>query len=278
MRLAISNIAWDAAEDEAVAALLKRFSIDAIDVAPSKYFPSLADATDDDIAQVKAWWAGRGVEITGMQALLFGTTGFNVFGNADCQAALLEHLTAVCRIGAGLGATRLVFGSPKNRNRAGLDDESALSVAVKFFRQLGDIAQIHGVTICLEPNPTCYGANFMTTSEETAEVVTAVAHPSVRMQLDTGAIVINKEDSFSVLRNFAPLIGHIHASEPQLLPIGDGAADHQGLATAISKYLPAHVVTIEMVATANESHLVSIERALKVATKIYGAPYTEESL
>ena len=83
MRLAISNIAWDICEDEAVAALLQQFSVDAIDIAPGKYFPELTKATGEDIAQVKAWWAERGVEITGMQALLFGTKGLNIFARFE---------------------------------------------------------------------------------------------------------------------------------------------------------------------------------------------------
>jgi hypothetical protein len=113
MRLAISNIAWDVSEDLAVAKHLNKFDIDAIDIAPGKYFPDPTDAKDADIESVRRWWAEHGIEITGMQALLFGTTGLNVFGDSQSQAAMLTHLTAVCRIGAGLGATRLVFGSPK---------------------------------------------------------------------------------------------------------------------------------------------------------------------
>ena len=269
MRLAISNIAWDTCEDEAVATLLQRFAIDAIDIAPGKYFPEPASAADADIAQVKSWWAERGIEITGMQALLFGTTGLNVFGTTASQAAMLKHLAAVCRIGAGLGATRLVFGSPKNRDRSGLSDQEALEVAIPFFRHLGDIAQASGVTICLEPNPTCYGANFMTTSAETAQVVKCVAHPAIQMQLDTGALTINGEGPLEVLHDCAALIGHVHASEPDLLPLGDGGTEHGQMAVALSQYLPTHVVTIEMVATKDESHLVSIERALQVATQHY---------
>lgn len=269
MRLAISNIAWDTAEDEAVAKLLQRFAVDAIDVAPGKYFPEPAKATDEDIARVKGWWAERGIEITGMQALLFGTTGLNVFGSAESQAALLTHLAAVCRIGAGLGATRVVFGSPKNRDRSGLDDQEALGMAIPFFRQLGDIAQASGVTVCLEPNPTCYGSNFMTTSAETALVVKHIAHPAIRMQLDTGALTINGEDPLRVLNECADLIGHVHASEPDLLPLGDGGTDHGQMAAALAQYLPAHVVTIEMVATKDEVHAASIERALRVTTQHY---------
>ncbi len=123
VRLSVSNIAWDIDEDEQVSLLLARAGIDAIDIAPGKYFPDPAKAGDADIAGVRRWWSDKGIEITGMQALLFGTTGLNVFGSRDVQRNLLDHLAAVSHIGAGLGATRLVFGSPKNRDRSGLDDQ-----------------------------------------------------------------------------------------------------------------------------------------------------------
>ena len=244
MRLAISNIAWDVSEDEAVASLLRKFNVDAIDIAPGKYFPDPVQATQGDIQKVKQWWAERGIEITGMQALLFGTVGLNVFGPEAVQEALLEHLAAVCRIGAGLGATRLVFGSPKNRDRTGLDDTQTLAEAVKFFSRLGDIAQRYGVIICLEPNPTCYGANFMTTSEETAYVVRSVDHPAVRMQLDTGALTLNGESIEAVLSGCADLIGHVHASEPNLVPLGDLGTDHISLHAGMKQFIPGHVVSI----------------------------------
>lgn len=269
MRLALSNIAWDVAEDDVIATLLQRFAVDAIDVAPGKYFPEPAKATDADIARVKNWWAERDIEITGMQALLFGTSGLNVFGSQESQSDLLQHLAAVCRIGAGLGATRLVFGSPKNRDRNGLNDQEALDVAVPFFRQLGDIALARGVMICLEPNPTCYGANFMTTSAETLKTVKTISHPAIRMQLDTGAMVINGENARVILQDCATLIGHVHASEPDLLPMGEGGTDHGQMEVLLRQYLPDHVVSIEMLATKHEPHAVSIERALTVAVQHY---------
>ncbi len=272
MRLAISNIAWDVAEDGAIAALLHRLNIDAIDVAPGKYFPEPTKATIEDIEKVKHWWASRGIEITGMQSLLFGTTGLNMFGSAETQEIMLRHMNAVCRIGGCLGATRLVFGSPKNRDRSGLSDQKAMEVALPFFRRLGDIAQSHGVLICLEPNPTCYGANFMTTSAETAQVVADIGHRAIKMQLDTGALAINGEDVLSLLASIAPLIGHIHASEPNLIPLGDAGTDHKTIYDALQKYLPNHIVSIEMVATQNEPHLISIERALIAAVENYRQP------
>lgn len=269
MRLAVSGIAWDISEDEAVAKLLNRYGVDAIDIVPGKYFPDPANASSAEVASLRRWWAQQGIEITGMQALLFGTTGLNVFGSSEVQDAMLQRLSAVCRIGGGLGATRLVFGSPKNRDRNGLSDEQVIEIAVPFFRRLGDIAQSHGVMICLEPNPACYGANFMTNCSDTAAIVRQVAHPEIRMQLDTGALTINGEDPATVLQTDARLIGHVHASEPELVPLGDGATDHAQVAASLRQHLPRHIVSIEMLATKNESHLVSIERALNVAILHY---------
>lgn len=269
MRLSISNIAWDPAEDEAIAALLQERGVDAIDIAPGKYFPVPAAAQDADIARVRQWWRARGIDIVGMQSLLFGTTGLNLFDAAPVQDAMLAHLGAVCRIGAGLGATRVVFGSPKNRDRGSLDEEAAIAAALPFFARLGDIAADCGVTVCLEPNPVCYGANFMTTTPATAEVVRRLGHPAIRMQLDTGALAINGEDAAAELGRCASLVGHIHASEPNLVPLGDGATDHAAAAAAIARQLPGHIVTIEMVATSAEPHAQSVARALDVALQHY---------
>lgn len=269
MRLAISNIAWDVAEDVAVAGLLNQFGIDAIDVAPGKYFADPAQAKDADILATRRWWAERGIEITGMQALLFGTSGLNVFAVPDSQRAMLDHLRAVCRVGAGLGARRLVFGSPRNRDRTGLSDAQALEQALEFFWRLGEIAGEQGVCICLEPCPVRYGANFMTDSAETAQVVETLDHAAIRMQFDTGALRLNGESPEAVLQRSAAWIAHVHASEPDLLPLGDGGVDHRHIHGLLQQHLAQHLVSVEMLATREEPHLRSIERALSCAVACY---------
>ncbi|WP_321936395.1 sugar phosphate isomerase/epimerase family protein [Paraburkholderia sp. J8-2] len=269
MRIAISNIAWEIADDQQVADILSQYGVDAIDVAPGKYFPFPKTAGSDDIARVRAYWAERDISIIGMQSLLFGTTGLNVFGTAESQQAMLDHLRAVCRVGAGLGATRLVFGSPRNRDRAGFGDEAAHEIAVVFFRRLGDIAAEQGVIICLEPNPLCYGANFMTNSCDTATVVSAVAHPAIRMQLDTGALTINGETPREVITKYAHLIGHVHASEPNLVTLGEGGTNHRAVAEVLAALIPEQVVSIEMLAPKIGSPIDAIRRAVSEAIRNY---------
>lgn len=269
MRLAISNIAWDPAEDLAVARLLEEFKVDAIDVAPGKYFPNPINVSNIEVANVKRWWLDHGIEIIGMQALLFGTVGLNVFGSTESRKNLLNHLSAICRIGSNLGATRLVFGSPKNRDRSSMDDAQTLDLAISFFQDLGEIAHDNGVIVCLEPNPTRYGANFMTNSTETSEIVRAVSHCAIQMQFDTGAITLNKESPQVVLENNFRLIGHVHVSEPDLVPLGDGETDHRLMYQMMMKYIPEKIVTIEMLATTSELHLQSIRRSLLCALNAY---------
>jgi sugar phosphate isomerase/epimerase len=183
---------------------------------------------------------------------------------------MLAHLGHVCRVGGGLGATRLVFGSPRNRDRSGLSDEAALAAAAKFFHALGEVAAGHGVIVCLEPNPPAYNSNFMRTADETAQVVRATAHPAIRMQFDTGALTLNGEDARAVLAAHGDIIGHIHASEPNLVALGTGGTDHVAMAAALRAALPGHVVCVEMVAAGDGANLRRVDEALALAVACYG--------
>ena len=112
----------------------------------------------------------------------------------------------------------------------------------------------------------------MTNCADTAQVVQQTAHPAIRMQFDTGALTINGEDPTTVLQTGAALIGHVHASEPKLLPLGDcggSGTDHARMGKALTIHLQQHLVTIEMLATQDEPHLVGIERALQIAIRHY---------
>jgi sugar phosphate isomerase/epimerase len=270
MRLSISNIAWAPEDDRSIAALLRDHRVDAVDLAPGKYFDDVLGATTAEVAHVRNTWENQGMEIVGMQALLFGTRDLNVFGSESVRARMLDYLQAVCRVGGGLGARHLVFGSPRQRDRSGLDDEAADAVAVEFFRRLGDLASGNGVAITLEPNPEAYGANFMTTSVETARVVRLVDHEAIRMQLDIGACAMNGEDVTDVVASAGDLVGHVHLSEPHLVPLGDGTSDHDHAAAALRDMLADRVACIEMLMTTDEPAQESVGRALDFALATYG--------
>ena len=271
MRISISNIAWETTDDEQVCEILQRHGIDAIDIAPGKYFSDFTATTSEQIAKVRDWWSERGIEIIGMQSLLYGTQGLNIFAGPEVQQLMLDHLKEVCRIGDGLNARRLVFGSPRNRNRAGLSDQEAFEQGISFFQRLAKVAKRHEVTICLEPNPKCYGSNFMTSTYETVEVVKAISHQAIKMQFDTGAIFINSESPSIICRKFQNYIGHIHASEPQLVPLGTLTTNHKESATALKEFLPNSTVTIEMLTNTTKDPITRVEKSIKYVIGCYGS-------
>ena len=269
MRLSFSNIAWAQDEEAETADLLAQAGVRLVDIAPGKYFADPAAATAADAQRVRLWWADRGFAIAGMQALLFGVSGLNLFTD---DGAMLARLSRLCRLGADLGVGVLTFGSPKQRDRTGLDDVSTERIAVDFFRRLGDAAERAGVLLCLEPNPAMYGCNFMVRTDEAAAIVRAVDHPAIRLQLDIGAIAANGEDATRAIEDHCALIGHVHASEPGLIVLGDGGAPHVEAGTALRVLRPQSIVTVEMAATPTEPHPRAVARALEVAKAAYGEP------
>lgn len=268
MRISISNIAWEKDEEPEIAELLGRLGVAAVDVAPGKYFPDVAAASDSDIRKVRDWWEERGISIYGMQSLLFGTKGLNVFGEVDSQERLLQHLRHVCRVAEGLGAKRLVFGSPKNRDRSGLSDKEAEDIALRFFSRLGDIARCHGVVITLEPNPVCYGTNWITTTKEAYAFVKELGNPGIAMQLDTGTVITNSEDR-DTIASVKDAAGHVHLSEPKLLPLCLAPLGHNDVFRAAAGIAPG-TVTIEMLTKGQGSTEELVERSVRKVQELLG--------
>lgn len=266
-KLSVSNLAWAPEQNEAIAALLSAHEVHLIDIAPGKFLKGAALTDLAALKRERAWWYERGFRFAGMQSLLFGTQGLNVFGPADVQARMLQHLEQVCIVAAELKLKPLVFGSPKNRDRSGLNDAVAEAIALDFFGRLGDIAHKHGVSICLEPNAPQYGTNFLVTTAEAHALVAQLNHPAIKLQIDTGTIWANHEDEAKLAQalNYA---GHIHFSEPGLKPLGSqlSPSSYQALATYLSSW--DKPVTIEMLTSSPEAAATEITQAITLMQQV----------
>ena len=63
MRLAFSNIAWLPAEDDAIARELAHLRFDAVEIAPTRYWPRPVEVKEREAIAVREAWMGRGFEI-----------------------------------------------------------------------------------------------------------------------------------------------------------------------------------------------------------------------
>ena len=138
MNISISSIAWDTDLDASVANVMSGFDIHHVDLTPTRYFKDLYNVTKADVLRVKSWWNNRGIDIYGMQSLLFGKNDFNIF-NVVKQKDIFSYLERVFYVASLLGVKRLVFGSPRNRDRSAFSDTETFDISTTFFYRIGEM-------------------------------------------------------------------------------------------------------------------------------------------
>ncbi len=271
MKLAVSCIAWDPTEDEEMAKFLNRCGVTSVEVVPPRIDLSGPEKIETSCTSYRELWESQGVAISSMQALLFGHPEFSLFGDREAQEKLLSFLKSVFYAGKKLGVTRYVFGSPKNRIRGSLSRKEAFTKAAEFFLKAGIEAEKHGGILCMEANPPAYGCDFVTTTEEAAELVHAVNHPGFGLHLDTGGILLLQEDIISVAKKYAALITHLHISAQNLDPIYERRLDLRipDLINTLRHGGYTGLASIEMRKSANLSAFEHAKRAIEVVTKFF---------
>lgn len=268
MKLAISNLAWARDQEVAVATIISGAGVSGVELAPTKIWREPLAASDAEITGYRKFWESFGIEIVSLQSLLFEKPDAELFGSDSARADMLDYLKAMIRLASKLGASVLVFGSPRNRRRDDLSDDDAEAIAVPFFRTLANEAVKHGVTFCIEPNPVEYGCDWITTSSEGAQLVEAVGTEGVALNLDAGGMTLAKEDPPIAIASCAQVLRHFHISNPNLTPVGkDDTARHTNFGRALKNANFSGWSSIEMLPASNT--IESIETALRQSAHQY---------
>jgi sugar phosphate isomerase/epimerase len=250
VKIAFSSLAWDPADDEAVARVLREAGVEAVELAPTKLWADLTAVPPSEASAVRSAWEGRGLPVVALQSLLYGRPGLRLFGDSSQRAELGAYLEGVFDLAARLGASALVFGSPKNRQRGRLSAEEATAIAAEFFGTMAQRADARGVALCLEPNPEPYGCDFVTNARAGLELVAAVGHPGFRLHLDAACMTLACDPLGEAIRGAADagFLGHFHASEPDLRPVGGPRSDvnHAACASELRASGYGAFVSVEM--------------------------------
>ncbi|WP_322994228.1 sugar phosphate isomerase/epimerase family protein [Castellaniella sp.] len=268
MKLAISNIAWNPEQTEAVYELLHRLGVHGLEVAPGLLFDGEPNPLRPSDAVLKARQArlkAAGLQLVSMQSLLFGAQDAKLFGDAGQVARFRDGMLRAIELAGLLRIPNLVVGSPANRV---IPEHMAAGVAIdhaaNLFTDLAEVAQAHGCRLAMEPNPAVYGTNFLTHMADAATFVRRVAHPAVTLNFDVGALHLNGEfDQIdALLAAHLDIVSHVHISEPHLAPV---PADEDTLRRTFSALTSAGwtgCVSIEMRAVHNAG-LTHVEHALR---------------
>ncbi len=176
MRLAISNIAWPAGADAAAAPLLHAHGVEGVELALTKIWPEPLAASAADVRAYRDSWEKQGVRIAALQALLFGKPHLTLFGGEVVRRQTLDYLAGIIERAAWLGAAcsgvRLAEEPSARRTKPA---RGMGALRCRFSASWAASPHRHGVCFCIEPNPSAYGCDFVTTVAEGVELVDAVA-------------------------------------------------------------------------------------------------------
>jgi sugar phosphate isomerase/epimerase len=247
MKLAFSNLAWPADDDADVLPALVDQGFPSLEVAPTRLWTDPLAQDADEVAAARAAIESTGLRIVALQSLLFRRPDLQLFGDEQARRGLHDHLLAMARLASRLGATRLVFGSPGNRQRGALAVDRADEIAVELFARLGAQAADLGVCFCIEANPTVYKCDYLTDAVASEAFVRAVDSPGVRLHLDTACMALAGDEAVERIHSGADVLAHVHASAPQLgAVVPDGPVDHTAVARALHAVGYAGHVSVEM--------------------------------
>lgn len=252
MIFAASNIAWTPDERLDAYALLAGKGAAGLEIAPALFLHASADPfapTAAEIAAAKAEIADHGLSLVSMQSLLFGVEGAAMFEGPEARARFTAGMERAIDLAGALGLRNLVFGSPRQRVRPeGMSPEAAAETAAAILRPLADRAADKGCVIAMEFNPAAYGTNWLNRSIEALDFAGFADHPAITVNFDVGAMHMNEafDGIEEALEAAAPLISHLHVSEPLLAPAPARAEDAARVLAALARIGYSRAVSIEM--------------------------------
>ncbi|ELB2793011.1 sugar phosphate isomerase/epimerase family protein [Aeromonas hydrophila] len=214
MKLCASNIAWEKGDDENVYDVLNELGFHGLEIAPTRWVPENPYDTDNrtycrnKAEDIEDRW---GLHLASMQSIWYGRTE-NIFGNEDERQSIYAYMCKAIDFAKYIHCPHIVFGCPKNRN---VISENSLINGIELIIAFAEYAKKNGVVIGLEANPVIYGTNFVNTNADAASLVREVNLSSLRLNLDIGAFIYNKE-KLDDIRMILDVVSHIHISEPFL--------------------------------------------------------------
>lgn len=194
-RLTVSEVGWNPEKDSVMMSYLRSKGITRREIVPSK----------------RNWTMDGYHNVYSAQSILYGVD-IQIFQEQERFLSILSDRVAKL---SSVGAKVIVFGSPKQRVYSGED-------AVALFRRVGDLCQNHGITLCVENNARGYGGNWLHTASDTIAFVKSVNHPNIRVNLDTGSMMMENESTVVDTE----WIGHVQVSFPALGPWRSDSSAH----------------------------------------------------
>jgi len=259
MNIAVSAIGWNENEELLISEILNRNNIQHLEITPT-YFSRIQNYNGLTYVNIN----NSMYQPIAVQSLFWGVENVSMFGDKVLVDNFRKVMCERIETASKLNISRIVFGSPKNRKIDSLDNYYK---GVELFKFLGDYALKFNVVICVEPNPTIYGTNFLNTTNEAFEFIRQVNHENVRINLDLSTITCNGE-ILPAVNDVNKFAGHCHISEPFLHKINSKNKNHERYSRVLAE-AKLQFVSIE-ISRNSIMNLIELEESIIIVNEIYG--------
>lgn len=269
MRYAVSNIALTAFDHLDELPRIAELGIDGIEIAPSRIWrETWQGLSPADIDAYRRALEAAGLEAVGLHSLFFDHPELGLFRDPAGRAKTLDflvHLSAMCR---DLGGKTLIWGG--GRQRGDIGPEDAFAESVDFMTDLCDRISSHGTVFCFEPlGPQ--STDFINTARDSLDIVRAVDHRALAVQLDAKALFQNDEVTLDPFKAVAERLVHFHANEPDLGILGtSGDIDHAAMGGFLRAVGYDRFVSIEQRQLDTGMPVENVSQSLELLKRCYG--------
>lgn len=260
MKLSISNIAWDWADDAEMLAYIVSSGFSGLEIAPTRV---IAENPYDHLDQAKEIYnkvRALGLSVPSMQSIWFGRPERVFFDDSE-RVSLFEYTQKAIDFAKAMHCKNLVFGSPKNRV---IEDNAQREPGLAMIAKIGEYAAKKGTVFAVEANPAIYNTNFINRTSEAFALVRELGVKGLGVNVDIGTVIENGE-TLEPLEENMDLIKHVHISEPYLA-VPQKRKLHQDLAALLRTNGYSRFVSIEM---KNPGDIKTVKQTMSYISEVF---------
>ena len=228
-------------------AYAKKAGYDFVEIAPFTVAKSVADISAAQRKNIRESAERAAIGISGLHWVLVQAEGkYLTHPDAAIRANTAEYFVQLVDCAADLGGTRIIVGSPKQRNvMEGVTWEQAWEWATEVFRDAVKRAEDRGVVICFEPLAPSE-TNFVNTAEDGRRFAAQFNSRAMSIILDVKAMSSEAKPVPQVIRESAGKFEYFHANDVNLKGPGFGDVDFHPIAAVLREVGYNGIVSVEV--------------------------------
>jgi sugar phosphate isomerase/epimerase len=247
MKLAICNEIFRGWSIEDTFDYVARAGYDAVEIAPFTLHADVTQIAPAERQRIREAAHSRNLAISAIHWVLVQTEGlYLTHPDAAVRRRTSAYFDALVDFCGDLGGTRIVLGSPKQRDlREGVSREQGHAWVVEVLRDPVRRAEDAGVVICFEPLAPSE-TNFVNTAEEAIQLIQRMDSSALKIILDVKAMSAETKPIPQIIRESWPHFAYFHANDRNLKGPGFGDVDFAPIAAALREVGYAGYVSVEV--------------------------------